>query len=367
MNPTRTKILLGIAAVLAIALLWNWISGWGLVTVHVQAQPLAKVIRSIEKQGGIKIVTNATLETPITMDVDRVPPAEAVDILAARLDGNWSVGYVAGPTKADVAAGIASFGSNDRNRDFRTFGFGFGGGGGGGGGFGGGMEVSDTPIDSRLVVWKVSPSDTPQLQSYLEQLTIKTGLMASVPESWNPDVSKPPAGGRAADSLRKIVNSVKGVYEEVFVLRVQNEERVADAGQQQPQQRPGTDGGFGNGQRPPGGNQGGNGGGGGPRDFRPEWLQERAMARIEQLPKPEQEQAKKDFDEMRATFDKIRELPDAERRAAMDKLFSNPVVQERMSERMASRDDKNGPERRAQRSRDYIQRKQEMKAAQTAQ
>jgi hypothetical protein len=362
MNPTRTKILLGVAAVLAITMLWNWISGWGLVTVHVIQQPLATVIRSIEKQGGIKIVTNAAPDATISMDVDRVKPVEAVDVLSARLDGNWSVGYVAGASKADVAAGIASFGSDDRNRDFRTFGF----GGGGFGGFGGGgmMDASSTPVDSRLVAWKVSPSDTPKLQSYLEQLSIKTGLMAAVPEAWDPDVAKQPAGGKAGDALRSIISSVKGVYQEVFVVRVQNQDRVANTGPQDGgQQRPGTDGGMG-GQRPDG-NRGG--GPGGTREFHPEWLQERAMARIEQLPKAEQDQAKKDFDEMRAMFDKIRDLPDAERRAAMEKMFNNPIVQQKMSDRMAARDEKTGPEKRADRSRDYIQRKQEMKSQQSSQ
>jgi len=359
MNPTRTKILFGIAAVLAIALIWNWISGWGLVTVHVMGQPVSKVVKSIERQGGIKIVTNVAPETVLSMDVDRVPPVEAVDTLAARLGGNWSVGYVAGASKADVATGVASFAGEDRNSGFRTFGF---RGGGGFGGFGGGgdmMDPSSTPIDARLVEWKVSPADTPQLQSYLEQLSIKTGLMAAVPESWNPDVSKQPSGGRAGSALKALVSSVKGVYQEVFVLRVQNEERFANAA---PQQRPGTDGGFG-GPRPDGNNRG-PGQGGGPRQFHPEWLQERAEARIAQLPKEEQEQAKRDMDEMRAMWEKIQSLPEEQRRAEVDKIFNSPAVQERMSERMAQRDEKSGPEQRAQRARDYLQRKQAMKESQ---
>ncbi len=61
------------------------------------------------------------------MDVDKVPPTEAVDMLAARLDGSWSVAYVTGATKADVAAGVAALSSSERNRDFRTFGFGMAG------------------------------------------------------------------------------------------------------------------------------------------------------------------------------------------------------------------------------------------------
>ncbi|MGH8046432.1 MAG: hypothetical protein ACREKL_04230 [Chthoniobacterales bacterium] len=359
MNPTRTKILLGLAVVLALALIWNWISGWGLVTVHVQGQEISKIIQSIERQGGIKIVTNAAPDTKITMDVDRVPPAEAVDVLAARLDANWTVGYVAGPTKADVTAGLTSFTDGGRNRDFRTFGFGGFGGFGGGGGM---MEVSATPIDSRLVVWKVSVSDTPNLHSYLDQLSQKTGLMAAVPESWNPDIPKTPGGGKAASALRSIIKSVNGVYREVFVIRVNDFDRFAGNQGAQPAQRPGSDGNLG-GPRPDGNADRGNGQRGGPGNFHPEWMQERAEARIAQLPAAEQPQAKKDFDEMRAMFEKMQALPDDQRRTAMENFFNSPAVQQRMADRMVERDEKSGPDKRAERSRRYIERKQQMKDA----
>ncbi len=362
MNPTRFKILLGVAAALAIALVWSWIAGWGLVTIHATSEPVSKVIRSIERQGGIKIVTNADLASTVSMDVDRVSPVVAVDILSARIDGNWSIGYVAGPSKQEVAAGIAGLASGERNQGFRSFGF-------GGGGFGG-AEISSTPIDSRLVLWKVSPSDMPLLQSYLDQLSQKTGLAAMVPESWNPELSKTPKGGAAGDALEAIVSSVKGSLQEVFVIRISNwdRERTADAGPpaNRPPDAPRTDGGFGSrreggGDRGPGGPGNDPGRGGGGRGFQPEWMAERAEARIAQLPAAERDQARKDFDEMRAEMEKIRAITDeAARRTAMETFFNQPAVQQRMTERMADRDEKSGPERRAQRARDYIERKQQM-------
>lgn len=358
MNSTRLKILLGVAAVLAIGLLWNWISGWGLVTVHVQQQPVADVIRSIERQGGVKIVTNAPSDATVSMDVDRVKPVEAVDVLAARIDGNWSIGYMAGATKADVEAGLASLATGGRSGDLRTFGL---WGGGGGGGFGGDMmgSADAAPVDARLVEWTVSPMDTQNLQSYLDQLSIKTGLMAAVPQAWNPDLSQQPSGGKAGESLKAIVKSVKGVSEEIFVVRVMNRDRSADAGRNGP---PATDGGF-----------------GGPRQDggfamperteaqmqqREQWMQERVVAQIAQLPPEQRDQAQKDFDEMRAMFEKIRDLPEDQRRTAMQSLFENPAMQERMSERAAARDEKSGPQRRAERSRRYVERKQSIKEQQ---
>jgi hypothetical protein len=353
MNPTRMKILLGIAAVLAIGLLWNWISGWGLVTVHVQDKPVADVIRSIERQGGIKIVTNAPADAVVSMDVDKVKPVDAVDVLAARIDGNWSIGYMAGASKTDVEAGLTTLASGERGGGLRTFGL----WGGGGGGFGGDV-MGDVPVDARLVEWSVSPMDTSNLQSYLDQLSVKTGLMAAVPEGWNPDLSNQPSGGKAGDALKALVKSVKGAYQEIFVVRVMNRERFADGGRN----GPGAEGGFGGprqdgGFNPPERTEA-------QQQQREQWMQERVMARLDQLPVEEREQAKKEFDEMRAMFDKIRELPEDQRRTAMQNLFENPAMQERMAERAASRDEKSGPERRAERSRRYVQRKQEMKAQQ---
>jgi len=356
MNPIRIKLLLGVAAVLFVMLVWHFISGWGLVTVHVADQPLSKVIRSIERQGGIKIVTNADLTAPVSMDVDRVPPVEAVDVLASWFDGNWSVSYAAGPTKPDVIAAVSALQEGGRrgggDSDFARFGGGRGGPGDWGGGGG------DTVIDVRKVAWKVSPSDKPELQSYLDQLSQKTGLSIIVPQTWNPPVATPPKGGEAADAIRSLVKSAKGQYEEVFVLRVQTEQ-VADNGPGGPvgggDRGPRTDGGFGGGP-----------GGGGRGNFHPEWAQEREDARLALLPVAEREQVKRDRDQMRATFEKIRALPEAERRAAVEKIMEDPAVQERMLQRMMTNDAKRSPEKRAERFRQYLERKQQAKQAKSS-
>jgi hypothetical protein len=345
MNPTRFKIMLGVAAVLLAMLVWNWIAGWGLVTVHASDQPLAKIISSIERQGGIKIVTNADLTSAVSMDVDRVPVGDAVDVLAARLDGNWNVTYVAGAQKSDIVAGIGALQEgNRRNADFAQF---------GGGGFGGGMDVGDTVIDVRRISWKVSPSDKQDLQSYLDQVAQKTGAVALAPRSWNPSLTATPKGGKVGSAIPDLVHQVHGQVEEIYVIHVRTEDpnRTAEAG--------GDRGGPG---RPDGG-FGGGGGPGGRGNFNPQWAQERMDARLAQLPADQREQVKKDFSEMRANWERIRALPEAERRAEMEKIFNSPVFQERMSDRQAARDERSGPQRRAERARQYIQRKQAAMAA----
>ena len=64
-------------------LYWNW----GLITVKVQDAPLSKVIKSIEWQGWVKIYTNLPPDAKVTMYVDHVPLAEAMESLAANVDG----------------------------------------------------------------------------------------------------------------------------------------------------------------------------------------------------------------------------------------------------------------------------------------
>jgi hypothetical protein len=343
MTLTRAHILLGAAFILLIALIWHWLAGWGLVTVHVQNTPLSRVISSIERQGGIKlVVTGADDGLPITMDVDRVPVAEAVDTLAAHLEGNWNVTYVAGPSKAAVSAAVAVLRQGDRSPDYQYFGTrGFGGGG---------MDMSDTVIDPRKIAWNVSPADKQDLQSYLDELTIKTGIEAMAPQTWNPSLSRQPGGGAASSAVRNLVHSVGGQVQEVFTIHVWQTDQTA-GGPPQGARPSGSDGGF------------GRAGGGG----HPEWMEERMTARIDQLPKNEKEQAKKDINDMRAQWLAIRALPADQRQAAMQKLFDDPNIQQRISDRMAARDDKRSPEKRADFLRRYIARKQAILSGQNPQ
>jgi len=61
-------------------------NNWGLVTVKVTDAPLSKVISSIEWQSWTKIYTNLSPDTKVTLYVDHVPLAEAMETLAANVD-----------------------------------------------------------------------------------------------------------------------------------------------------------------------------------------------------------------------------------------------------------------------------------------
>src|SRR5271155_3198343 len=76
-----------VAGIIAFLILANIISyiywNWGLITVKVTDAPLSKVIKSIEWQGWVTIYTNAPPDTKVTMYVDHVSLAEAMETLAA--------------------------------------------------------------------------------------------------------------------------------------------------------------------------------------------------------------------------------------------------------------------------------------------
>jgi len=348
-DTTRLKLLGAALFIFGGFWLWSWISGWGLVTVRAYDDTFASIQRSIERQGAIKIVSNVPPETKLAMEVERVRPGEAVEVLAARVDGRWSVTFVAGPSKNDIQAGIAAIVSPDGDNAFRQFRAG-----------GGGFSPVDITPDVGRIRWTVSPMEEQTFGGYLDQFVQKTGAAVVIPSAWDPPQSKPPKGGEAAKALRGMVTDAGGRVEEVFAIVVRPEREGGNRGDW------GSDGAWGGG-RPDVPATGGGGASSGserdrPRDPRsqsnPEWVQERVVAQINQLPAAEREVAKKDYEEMRAFFAEMRALPPDERRAAIEQRMNDPVVQERMLERELRRDLNRGPDKRAARYRSYLARKE---------
>ena len=135
MPPNRFKQYLWILGILVVAnIAYQYYLNWGLITVKVHDAPLGKVIKSIEWQGWVKIYTNLDLNSKVSMYVDHVPLAEAMETLAVNVD-------------IPRPANRPDNGNGDRGRN-RPDGANFGGppgggppgggGGGGRGGFGGG-------------------------------------------------------------------------------------------------------------------------------------------------------------------------------------------------------------------------------------
>jgi hypothetical protein len=313
---------------------WQIYAGWGLVTLDVRNAPVAKVLSSISRQGGIDIASNLDPSTPVTLKVKRVPPVEALDIVAVRTDASWRLAYLGAPDEKSIDAALTAFRAGSEAAGWSSY---------GGGGFAMVEPQSGAALDLRRVAW--TPSEPGGLPALLEEAAQKTGVLLAAPTDWKPSASAPPAGPIAKSALR-LFRDAGGVSREVFLLRA----------------RPSRDDGDWDG----GGRGGawiGSGAGGG-------WMrslgdgkstEERVEAQIALLPKNEQEKARADARLMRQFWQEVRDLPEDQRRAKAQEFFNRPEVAERMDERRMAREAKMTPKQRVERAQRYLERKAAMK------
>lgn len=323
---------------------WQIYAGWGLVSLDYKDAPLSKVLASISRQGSIEIATNLDPATPVSIQVKRVPPVEALDIVAVRTDASWRLAYLGAPDRGQIDAALAAFRAGSNAEGWSSY---------GGGGFGGMIESpSGVAIDLRRAVW--NPAAQSELHALLDDASRKTGVFLAAPAEWKPAAAAPRAG-RLSDAIPALVKKAGGTSREVFLLRAQ------------PQRN--DDGDM------PGGPRGGSwigsnpsgpaGGTGGPR-MDPAQMAERMETQIALLPKSEQPQARKDLEEMRTFWQGVRELPEEERRAKAQEFFRRPEMQERMEDRRLAREAKMTPQQRINRSKRYFERKEAAKSRQNS-
>ncbi|MDX2081698.1 MAG: hypothetical protein SFU53_13020 [Terrimicrobiaceae bacterium] len=343
---SRAKILAGAAILIVLAAIWRF---WpdGTISVDFTNAPLSKVIASIERQGRVDIVTNAPPETPVTLQMKRAPLLEVMETLAVRIEAEFRPALIAAPTAPGVKEAVARFEQSARPQELTVAGA-WGGGG---------MFAPETVIDARALEVAFEPVEKNTVQSALQQISIKSGLLTAVPADWNPDLAKFPKSGAAVTLAREVATSAGGKSSEIFLLLARGGGRPdgEDRGPRTADGGPGSPGG--------GGGPGGWGGGGRP-NVNPAWMEARAQAMIAQLPPEERARAQSDFDEIRTFMRSIADLPPEERRAKAEEFFSRPEIQERMMERQEARDARRTPEQREQRMKRYVERKKEMKAAQ---
>ena len=336
MNNRRTVILVSLAGLFGMVFVWNFISGWGLVTVHSRSVPLAKVMASIQRQCGAKLATNADAATPVSMDVDRVPAAEAVSVLSTRIDGSWRLIYVLASTSAAIAPALDSIKAGDRRpKDWKSFSV--------RGRFGFFSSQSDVVSDPREIKWNISDMPDKKIQAFLDQFTQKTGVSALIPSDWNPEVTGVLKNGKVRDAIPALAKSVRGSSAEIFFIAKSN--RSQNGGRPADDQPPGEFGGR-----------------SADSEINPDWAKERSEAQIALLPPGEQDAARREQEQMRKTFQELRDLPDDQRQAKLAQIMDDPAVQDRMAAAQDRSNSKRSPEQRADRARNYIAIKQAAQA-----
>lgn len=329
---------------------WYIYSGWGLVSLDRKDAPLREVLGSIGRQGGIRIESNLDPSTPVTIKVRRVPPLDALDIVAARTDSSWRLAYLGARDEKTIDAALAAFRLSQPTAAWTAH---------NAGGFPLVEPQSGAALDLRRVDYR-SDNRGEDLHVALQKIAEGTGVFLAAPADWNP-------GNAAAGSgeIRRVVPALfaklGGFSREVFLLRASPA-------------RP--DGGNPDTEAPRrwgewvGSNPAREGGrGGGMRGFgnTPDQAAARAEAQIALLPRAEQAEARKDLDAMRRFWSELRDLPEDQRRAKAQEFFSRPEIAERMEQRRLAREAKMTPEQRNQRSKRYFERKQAVKAGGGAQ
>jgi hypothetical protein len=330
MRFNKRTFLLGLLALLVLALAVRLFWPDSLITLDFKNAPVAKVIASIERQGRVRLITNVPPETPVTMQMKRATLMDVLETLSVRTESNLRAVYIGASGKSQASAAFEELKSGKAPESFEVAWF-----------PSMGMSFGSVVADPRALVVRFEPEAQNTLQSALRQLAQKSGVMTAVPRDWNPNVTPSTKPTTASSAVRQLVKSSGGHLVEGFFLWNRGP-RSADA-------------------RGPGG-EGGGWQRGGREGLNPGWVAQRTEAMIAQLPPAEQPAAKAEFDAMRKVWEEVRALPEDQRRAKMAEIFSRPEVQDRMAERMAAQDARRTPEQREQRMKSYVERKNQMKA-----
>jgi hypothetical protein len=340
--PKRFLLLTGTAAVLAVILIGKWIADWGLVTIHVKNAPLRTVIASIARQGHVHVESSLDPLRPITMDIDHATPAEAVDLLATRADASWRAVIVAAPAKAPIEEAKSSLRSGGSPDGWVTSYY----------PLPGPMLVAsgDSAIDPRQLDWKPEGPDL-DLLKLLDEAAQKSGVMTLVPATWAPAVSKLPKADAAGKALHALIVSVRGQDESFLYLTEPRRQQGATPDPEITEAAAAW-----------GGRRGSAPGADRP-SMKPEWADQRARARIKKLPAAVQAESTKEYEETKAVFDGMKDLPPEARREKIREIMANPSLQEKMADARLRRDSKMTAEQRISRAVNYISRKAAAKAA----
>ena len=98
MNRTQLLVIT-VIVLLLFAIVYHVWAGWGLITIHAKAQPLGKVIASMERQGHAKIQTDMPGDTPVTMDIVKFPLTDALETLSVVTESRWRLLFFVADTK----------------------------------------------------------------------------------------------------------------------------------------------------------------------------------------------------------------------------------------------------------------------------
>ena len=390
---SRTQILAGsVIVLLVVNMVWGLISNWGKITLDAHPLPLRKVIAEFERQGHIRLRANFDLDTPVTLHLDKVPVAEALEDLSVVTDSRWRLAYVMGPRRADLLSMLKDWEAGPRpqgwvwinhpvNLEMIA------------------PQIADDPQDPRgeRVDFKPAaeptappppppapdasvaatpnpgpnpapgdnaapnPAPTPppnpvpnsnadnpdnpgqpptELQPLLQQVTVLADAEAVVPSDWNPEVGAISAHTSIGSLIAKLAHAGHGTDYEVFLLSKEERRQRPDQGQAQDAGGPPPEGGG---------------------RMNPMRMAAGLQARIDRLPPGQRAAAQASFNDMKAFWLSLKDLSPEDRRAKMAAMRDNPAFQDAMEQRQADRMAKMTPDQRDSRFQSYTSNKASIK------
>lgn len=339
---TRTRwIYLTLALLLVANVAWHLYSRWGLITVQVDNRPLAQVLRSIEKQGGVTIRTDIPGDTPVTMHVHLVNLHEALETLSAVTECRWRLAYVFGPDKGAIATLLGTVAAGQRPDGWKTASYPL-------------PPVGDIeanlPPDPRADRWTVKDVPTKTAQDYLEQGARSVSAAFVFPETWNPAIASAPSSGKVSSVASKLAARAGGAEQEVILLlRGPQSPDVAETDDESPR--------FNRGPRNWLSNKPGAGGSAlaGLAAFA--GMEERVRAEIDKLPPVPRTAALAELEERKAFMLSLQGLTPEQRRAKFEDLMNQPGMQERMDQQRLDREARQTPAQRQARAQKYQDRR----------
>lgn len=329
MNRQTVLAAVSVASVLGAIAYW-YLTPTG-ITLSFNKIPLSQVLPVIEKKTKIKIVTDLDPSTPVTLMVHQSTPSVVWDALAGAVDARASVRIVLAPDSQAITTYRQALAGGQRPEGWESFRVPIPGM------RQGGEEPAD-PRTQRLA----APSPWPDgpLHRHLQTLAESSDLTWTAPQSWNPPVAfSAESRTTALNAARELARRASGTMDAFLHLtsgfRGEGPPLTADSG------------GF--------------------RRFMPspEVIERRIEQRIASLPPDQQASARQEWEKDRAFFQQMRDLPPEVRREKMQEYFNDPAVQERMEERAATRDERRSPERRRDRYREYIERRNQQQQSQS--
>ncbi len=335
---SRQTVLIGAALFLVVAFAGHRLFFYdGGITIREKQVPLSVIMDQLKKKGGIPVHSNIDPNTLVTMDVQSVPLAEAMEVLATELDARWMPYYVLAPDKAGLSQVLGALEAGSGREGVKTF-----------------YRPLQGPAEwvigehlpdvARLTWVKEALAGKKDMVGVLGGLAEGSDAGYAIPLDWNPAIGELPKKKLLGKAVAQVADSAKARNYAFLYLH-------------QRERNPAFGGGPGQGERP---QSGGNG----------QWerqnqdvVEKRLALRMASLPESERVEAEKNWVQQKNQWQEMEKLSPEERRAKVQVIMEDPAFQERMEERAERRDGRSSPEKRRDRYKSYAERKKQIKGS----